>query len=265
MEITVLHQLGGCWAKINRGQHHIKFLETDIADFFQRNPHTVVGQFNRDCTEYLFTATGPVEIPVNFAVVAGEVVHHLRSSLDHLVWALVVQRGCAPKGHVQFPICSTPKKFESACKRGKIDGISNAAQAIIQDAQPFRTGQPTNHPLAILQDLNNTDKHKLLLIVSCATGVGNTLEFSGACIENHEIDIIPSNWSKQAVRTVDGGTEVLRIRFKRPIPEMKVDAQFLPHIAFDQFGGANLEPIIPSLVHLHDYVANTINLFNGEF
>jgi hypothetical protein len=64
---------------------------------------------------------------------------------------------------------------------------------------------------------------------------------------------------------VDGGTEVLRIRFSRSVPKMEVDAEFTQQIAFDQFGSAKLVPLIPCLVGLRDAVTKTIKLFNGQF
>jgi hypothetical protein len=76
---------------------------------------------------------------------------------------------------------------------------------------------------------------------------------------------IPEKWAGHVVRTSKNGTELLRIQFRRAHPQMQVNADFTPEITFEEFGGQQFKPVIPSLMHLHDTVLKTIELFNGEF
>jgi hypothetical protein len=155
-------------------------------------------------------------------------------------------------------------KYKHALRKHIIKSISGTAQTIIESAQPYHATQPRDDPLAILQDLNNIDKHRLLLVVSSYTYVPDTIRFSGDKIENGELTIIPENWSRRMVRAVEGGAELFSARFHRPV---KVDmyAQFAPQIAFEKFGLRQDEPIIPGLTSLRDAVVKTIKLFATEF
>ena len=86
------HPLDSCRAKTRRAQESIHDLEQEITAFFQRDPppYKIVKQYQNNGLEYAFLAFGEPEAPLRFAVLAGEIVHHLRSSLDHLVYALII-------------------------------------------------------------------------------------------------------------------------------------------------------------------------------
>jgi hypothetical protein len=205
-----------------------------------------------------------------FSVLAGEAIHHLRSSLDHLVWALASRRNANPPGRIQFPICSSAEKFAKACKGGIIHGLSRKSHAAIERSQPYwhryRTPDPENHPLFILNEMNNTDKHRLLVVVSCTTVFPKLLRFSGDILDYHEIDITPKNWGNRLVKAEKGHTELARIRFARPVaPDMEVSGKFAPQVALEQYGRGSLKALIPGLVELRDAVVKVIGLFESEF
>jgi hypothetical protein len=130
--------------------------------------------------------------------------------------------------------------------------------------QPYNAPIPCDDSLAILHDLSNIDKHKLLLVAASYTFVPDTISLSGDQIEDHEVEFIPKQWAKRRIRAADGGAELFRIRFARPV-KMSMYAQFNPKIAFDKFGIREAEPLIPSLTHLRDTVTKTIHRFDGEF
>jgi hypothetical protein len=48
-------------------------------------------------------------------------------------------------------------------------------------------------------------------------------------------------------------------------PELQVNAEFRHQVAFEQFGTREIEPVIPSLIHLRDATIKAIKLFEGEF
>lgn len=254
------HPLDGCWAKIDRANQHIKNLESEIAAFFDGHPYRVVGQFNNNMTEYIFTSFGPPPAPLNFAVVTGEVIHQLRSSLDHLIWALAVKHvGTPPNPRIQFPI------YKDATKYVAVQGVSTSAEAIIETVQPYRKPEPAKDPLIILQDFNNSDKHRLLVVVSSVMAVPDSLRFSGKMADYEIAGFTPWRWSGHTVRASEQGAELLRIAFKRVPADMKIKADFRPQIAFEEFGSAGIKPIVPSLAQLRDAVVKTIKLFTGEF
>jgi hypothetical protein len=261
--------LDGCWAKIERANENIKNLTTEIAAFVHPNNYIIIRNVDHQTKTCTFSAFGQ-SIPLRFSVLAGEIIHHLRSSLDHLIWALAVARHQTPNFKVQFPICLTAEKFKSAVKGGIIKGISGSAQTIIERVQPYQNTNWRNiasdNPLAILHDFNNTDKHKLLAVVVSAAHIPMKLNFLHTTREETSISkIVPAEWSGRLLRAEPNGTEVLRIEFAKMHPDLQVDADFNYQIAFEQFGTREIEPVVPSLTHLRDAAVETIKLFNGEF
>ena len=264
--VSVPHPLDGCRAKINRAKHHIDNLDADFKKYFSVYHHRVVGNFNANGTEYVLKAFGVQPTPA-FSVIAGEVVHHLRSSLDHLLHALIVKnpRG-KPANNNQFPICITKSSFERAVKSGVIKGVSPKAWTIIERLQPHRDTEPRDAPLAILNQFSNIDKHRLLVVVTSAMAIPNLLHFGPGNMADYEIaKFTPERWAGHVVRTSESGSELLRIQFRRARPDMQVNANFTPQITFEEFGRKQFEPVIPSLTHLHDTVVKTVKLFSAEF
>jgi hypothetical protein len=219
-----------------------------------------------ECT---FTAF-PQPIPLRFPILAGEVIHHLRSSLDHLIWALVLKRHKTPNFKVQFPICTAEKEFVSAMKNGIVKGISSKAQAIVQSVQPYRDinfgRDPANNPLAILHAFNIADKHTLLPVAANATYLPDKIAFYPGMMADTLIkDIFPARWAGQLLRAEAGGTVILKITFRKMHPKLNVNADFRYEVAFEKFGTREIEPIIPGLTALRDDVIKTLDLFSAEF
>jgi hypothetical protein len=225
----------------------------------------VVGNFDANGTEYVLAAFGVQPTPA-FSVIAGEVVHHLRSSLDHLVHALIVRNRGTPTNNNQFPICLTKTSYENNVRSGVINGVTPTAQAIIERLQPYKETKPADSALAILNQLSNTDKHRLLNVISSAMAIPDRLHIGPGNMADYEItEFIPERWAGHSVRTAQHGTELLRIRFRRARPDMEVKADFTPQLTFEKFGRREYEPVIPSLTHLHNTVFKAVKLFAGEF
>lgn len=115
---------------------------------------------------YRLKVTAP--IPINLRILAGEVITHLRSALDHLVWQLALLDGKTPSNGSQFPIFETKNDFRKSVAR-YLSSISPEIREIIFDLQPFNLVNPKEHLLWILNRLANDDKHRLLTIVNINT------------------------------------------------------------------------------------------------
>jgi hypothetical protein len=76
--------LDGCWAKIERANENIKNLEAEITALTHPSRYIVIRHFDRQTKEMVFWAL-PQIVPLRLSVLAGEIVHHLRSSLDDVV------------------------------------------------------------------------------------------------------------------------------------------------------------------------------------
>lgn len=99
--------------------------------------------------------------PLRLGVILGDIVHNLASALDQLVARAVEASGEKVSRHHGFPICRTPAQYEKASVR-QLAGIPAGSRfrEIVAETQPFRAGDPNGHPLSVLNDLWNADKHR---------------------------------------------------------------------------------------------------------
>src|SRR5437868_2335967 len=86
--ILASDQLGGIYAKLERADENIRNLNTEITSFLGEKP---AGGFSEEQQKRLaewaeFHAKRGV--PPRFGVLAGEIAHLLRSSLDNIAWIL---------------------------------------------------------------------------------------------------------------------------------------------------------------------------------
>lgn len=173
--VTVTSTFDGIDKKLERAEVHIQRLSQQITAFTDRQPYSVRVSANADPTHgkigRLIAVKNPScdEPDINLVLLAGEALYQLRSALDHVVHQLVILNG---QGHMlpasrrhQFPIFETSQGYQTRA-RAMIAGVSAAVAEVIESEQPYNKHKdnPKRDPLWILQDLNNTDKHRLVPI-----------------------------------------------------------------------------------------------------
>jgi hypothetical protein len=149
--------LAGALAKLDRAEAHLNELR-DLLRGHLTNLDLVSGTITHH--------PGRIEkririaaVPPEIQVVAGDVVHNLRSSLDHVANQLVVANGGTPvigPGGTTFPIVRPGQEPRVA------GGVSPEAMNLIRQVQP-QDYWLEEHPLSVLQHLWNMDKHRELL------------------------------------------------------------------------------------------------------
>jgi hypothetical protein len=97
----------------------------------------IVRQHQDNGLGYAFIARGDPNPPLRFAVLAGEIIHHLRSTLDHLIHVLVMKNAKTPTRRHQFPICATSKAFQDARTRGLIEGVGATAERVRRSGRRY--------------------------------------------------------------------------------------------------------------------------------
>lgn len=105
--------------------------------------------------------------PVVLGLLAGEVVHQLRATLDNLAWALgqvyPSPNKKAKNEKLAFPVAESEEKYQKLLDNSAYLGIRdfpNEAQSVLLDAQSFR--RSLHGPdLWVLHQLWNADKHKV--------------------------------------------------------------------------------------------------------
>ena len=113
------HLLNGAFAKVERANRHIQHLSRDISVFLKKHPYTIRREkdLKNGLIRFVASASTSTDPPIDFALLAGEVAHQLRSALDHAVFELCSLRYRRPPKHLtQFPIFDTRAGF---IKRGR--------------------------------------------------------------------------------------------------------------------------------------------------
>jgi hypothetical protein len=156
------YEFSGIVAKLDRAKERLIELDDMVADYLDSHPYSPV-IYHKPGTQSFSIAWRVVRQPPNgVAIVVGELLYNLRSSLDHLAWQLVKEAGNTPSvkaPRTQFPIFTVRPAGPVTIP----PGIDGAAQAIINEVQPFHEGQfADEHALAVLNELGNRDKHRHL-------------------------------------------------------------------------------------------------------
>ena len=112
---------------------------------------------------------------------AGDVIHNLRSALDHLAWELAKWETGLPReiDACCFPIGKSSSHYKSIKRKGVIAGMSPEAEKAIDDLRPYKEG---NEPLWRIHHLDIVDKHRHILvagykIIFSGTGLPGTFSF----------------------------------------------------------------------------------------
>jgi len=155
-------RISGIYLKIERAKKHIADLDVAIRAFCESKPYTIATK-PHPIAEIQHTTlyVSRVEpVPEDIGLIAGDVIHNLRSSLDHLAWQLIEANGGTPGKGTYFPISESAEKYAAAIKRGVVDGMSVGAQKLIADSQRHASGDNT---LWFIHELDIVDKHRLLI------------------------------------------------------------------------------------------------------
>lgn len=163
----------------------------DLAAGWSSGHSVTVTQYRRrsdSMTRTLVTAIRP--IPPSISLLFSEVIHHLRAALDNVVWALVVAESGTPDAKaarsVALPVYTTAEQFQKWSKstRSQVSYLAKPGERLferVRSLQPFTdqaripsispqlaalTGQTSEnvHPLRLLQEYSNTDKHRAIRI-----------------------------------------------------------------------------------------------------
>lgn len=269
------NRLVGIRAKIERAKHHIRDLESRISAFRETDPYRFIGDEDQQTGERVYRSDVRAEPPVEFAIVAGEALHQLRSTLDHLAWQLVEANGEKPGTKTAFPVFQSLPDYEAQSAR-KVKGMSDGAKDLVKAVQPFQTGFA---PLGILAELNNFDKHRLLFVV--AFGIQNlrmTMRAANPLMDDPRIqamlkDFFESTPMREAApaptrmfsmrcnRPGAPGGVVFRMAWPDGPPQNNEDVQLTFDIAFAEPEIVRGHAILPLLTQLSQFTERMIDQF----
>jgi hypothetical protein len=159
--------LSGVRLKLHRAKTHLDCVRSETDAFLERDPAPF--GIRTDCTprpdksiEYILYSVIREPPPRELALPIGDVIQNIRGALDHLVYELATPR--ARKSiRLQFPIFLDECEFKVRSSP-LIKSIGGDERTLIERVQPYVAWDPpADNPLAILRELSNFDKHKLLV------------------------------------------------------------------------------------------------------
>lgn len=237
-------------AKTNRARKQANALKEIFESFYKSKPYTFRQELYPEVGEKrLIFYTIP--LPLEWSVIIGEIVHDLRSALDHAIYELTCIESGTPAYKTEFPVFEDEILYLQANKRGeptrrsglyKIQGIKDTRrQAIIKGLQPFefrKTHKPTEYPIiAFIHELNIVDKHRTLNLCRMAT-----TSFAIHWLrDTHPISItVPTG-------RLEDGTEVARWK---PVGDFNDEVDMESDISFkiafgDSVSILDKQPVIP--------------------
>lgn len=249
------HRLDGAHGKLERAHENILNLEREITVFLQDGPYQVIPYDDPKIVQEAAKFHANRIIPSRFAILIGEIIHHLRSCLDHIAWQLssAEEREAHP-GAIEFPIFSSKPSDKSAINgyERKIKGVSAHGRKIIEQLQPYHrdpafllTG-PVNDPLWIIHDMDIIDKHRELIITIGGFNIATEDGMAHMYLMLYREGNFPEDDIASLGRSLD--------------PNSKIT----PQISFQDFGRRKVQPVIPGLSKLAAYVHAVLFRFANE-
>ena len=226
--------------KLDRAEEHLKEFEGEISKYAGRHPYMAEPiPKTKSHPDVRHSRLRFVQQPDRMtAVILGDVIHNMRSSLDHLRCGLVPST--RRNKLLYFPIETVDiwEKDElgayvvadDEARKGycsAVKGMAPGAQAIIESAQPYKMGdKAASHPFALLNSLDNADKHRHLVVLATAlSDITMTISAKGYIAERR----LPG------VAKDGAPLPPFRIRGGASLPESEVYMQLrgTPHVTVD--------------------------------
>jgi hypothetical protein len=157
--------MDGVRAKLRRADFHRKSFDALLRSFLEDDPYPISFHFDTETGWHRFVWHVRKEAPKkDFALIFGDMLSNLRGTLDYLAWQLVLVSGNTPTDRTMFPVVKDPGNWAS--HRGdRLAGVEDHWAGEIEKLQPYhRADHPEWHKLAILDYVNNLNKHRALPI-----------------------------------------------------------------------------------------------------
>jgi hypothetical protein len=246
------HPFAGIAEKLKRADRNIVNLKSEIDTFINSGEYPTIPHPDDKMWQQAVNYHKTKRIPLLFGVLAGEIIHHLRSSLDHVAWHFSSDEARRTPHDIEFPIFEKEPRREKEIERynRKVQGITKPrVLACIKDMQPYKAGADVcNDSLLIVHNMDRFDKHRELVIVdsSVVVEVPSTMPDLANKFRLYTEGKLPQSEIIAASRA------------------MKEHGKATPDVAFRQFGQRKTQSVIPGLVQLFDEVSTLVGVFATE-
>lgn len=247
-----MRRLDGIDAKLDRAQKHLDGLDEEWKPWAAgKEAWEFSGEINERKRRYIVSIRLRKPLTPVFSLIGGEIVHHARSSLDHLACYLVEASGGQVTNSTAWPVVRSrgewARKVERRKRRiqfwrkkggGPLAGASDEVRAFIKSKQPYRRrGKARDDPLFRLEELWNTEKHRILYAGAVfANPPGSWRELFRV---EPDIEPVEFKWIIDPNRELESEAKLALIRFplNQPLPRVKMDGQLPVQIAIGEGKG----------------------------
>jgi hypothetical protein len=227
---------GIAW-KLRRARTHFEGLHAEVDTFLNAEPppYRIVAEDDPYSRDRIYRMEIGRPLPaIEWGVVVGDVIHNLRSGLDHLAYALCLANAPTeePPNGTEFPIFAAEDGFDRRDRGGglyKIRGMASEAQEAIRALQPYLHGNAAeSQSLWLLQKMSNIDKHRYLHL----TVIGYPMI---SFFVDPDVEITPA-WS-------DDHSIVARAHPLTPAAEINSEPVITPQVVFDELPRGDWRPL----------------------
>jgi hypothetical protein len=184
-----MDRMAGLDAKVARAREVIPVLQGEIDDYYASNPIVLRLEHREEPKRMEAVVESVRQPPPRLGVLMGEFAHNLRSTFDHLVWQLALTQTSTPHDRLQFPILDNrPSEADWRSMAGdRLQQVPPEAVQRIGDLQPFHSVHPEINALAIVRELSNEDKHRVILQ---PVSVSKQPDESNVVLDAHDVEVI---------------------------------------------------------------------------
>ena len=215
------------------------------------DPYSIIPiQQDDDPRHYLFQIKINRPPPLILGILTGEFVHHLRATLDNLLYCCPGSRRIRSDNLV-FPIYVDETEFTNQWKN-RLSKIPPALRDLLVSHQPYHRwnepdGDAEAHPLAAIRRISNTDKHRapvasLMTLLHWKFGVS-----SGS-----------PPLLTMAIGSVYDGDYICRADFSPCDPDIEVESEFLARVSLDEIGPISWTNLDVVLKECNEFVEHEI-------
>jgi hypothetical protein len=150
--------------KIQRAKNHINDLNRRIEAFLSEKPFTLFVHHQPKAGQAAARIKTEKPIPDEFGLIVGDAVHNLRSALDLTIYAMTSAKVSEQKLHkIEFPFpWKGAEGLDRAIDEGQVRFAGEKVVETVHNLKPYATG---NRDLWGIRTLDNSDKHRLILLV----------------------------------------------------------------------------------------------------
>lgn len=253
-------ELLGATVKLDRAKKHLNELIAVIQAFHATSPYELFMEEEPSTGDLLYKVKVKRQVPIECAVIVGDVIHNLRTALDFVAWQLVLANGGTPTKDTAFPIAKDATTFASMLVK-TLKGASPRAICFIRQLRPYQGG---NELLWKLHSLDIVDKHHLILTVGAAHQ-SVTLNFRTKIPGYEEIIESPEIALRPADKMFPLPDNAVLFRIARAARERASEVTLAPpSFTFEVYFGAaefpSGEPVSATLEKQIKYVRQIIDL-----